>query len=167
MRKTLEFWGRTINFVVGGRIDDNNQHRWSTPTPSAPTVVLDLLNPAPVYDPGLIPVKNRDVYTHTKNAYTEALIRLTSKLMVVGAVRVDRISNHRMDAAGVDTFKEYSPVTGRYGLVYTLIPNLDILYRKQQRHTADDTIGEYNAQFLCIQPAADKFLGGRREDNRI
>src|SRR5262245_37602762 len=125
-RKTLKVAGRSVDLVIGARIEDNNQHRWSTPS-GAPTFSLDLLSPDPVFDPGLQYVKNRDVFTNTKNVFVEGLVHLTSKLAFSGGLRKDRIENHRFDTAtAADTFKTYRPLTGRAGLVYTVVHNVNL-----------------------------------------
>ena len=126
VRKSFSVLGRVVSFVAGGSIQDNNQHRWGSPG-GAPSFTNDPFNPAPLVDPNLQYVKTRDVYTVTKDLFIEGNIRLTKRLTVTGASRIDRISNHRFDeATRLETFKTYRPRTGRFGLIYSLFENIDM-----------------------------------------
>lgn len=131
LRKGLKLLGRDINFTLGANWIDNDQHRWATPGGAPSFAGLDLLNPAPVYDPGLKYVKARDVFTTTKYAFLEGFIRATKRLTLTGAARYDDIDNTRFD----DATQQYStakfvPWTGRYGLIYTLYRDINFYVSK-------------------------------------
>jgi iron complex outermembrane recepter protein len=127
VRKTFTPFGRTLNFVSGFLYQDNNVHRWSTPS-GAPTFSLDPYNPEPVYDPGLEYVRNRDVYTDTTAVFMESLFAITNRLKLVTGLRWDNIKNDRTDylvatQTGEATFQT---TTGRAGLVFTVHPNVNL-----------------------------------------
>jgi|GEM_PF-948787 len=132
VRKTLTVFGRPISFAAGGNVTDNNQHRWGTPSIApAPSFSLDLLNPAPVFDPGHAYVKLRDVNTNTKYAFIEGYVRLTQKLTMTAGGRIERIENERFDEATQQTvLKTFRPRTGRFGLVYSLFNDVNLYVSK-------------------------------------
>jgi iron complex outermembrane recepter protein len=132
VRKTLTIFGRSFNFVSGLLYQDNNVHRWSTPA-GAPTFALDPYNPEPVFDPGLQYIRNRDVYTDTTAVFGETLLALTSRLKLVTGLRWDNIKNNRVDYPALgESGKTYRTTTGRAGLVFTLVPNVN-LYASNSR----------------------------------
>ncbi|MBI2150452.1 MAG: TonB-dependent receptor [Acidobacteria bacterium] len=132
VRKTLKVFGRTVNFVSGFLIQDNNAKRWSTPA-GAPTFSLDPFDPEPVFDPGLQYFRNRDVRTDTRAVFGETLVHATSRLKFVIGARWDNITNDRLDyPALTESGKTFRPVTGRAGVVFTVHPNLN-LYASNSR----------------------------------
>lgn len=132
VRKSLKVFGRTVNFVSGFLIQDNNAKRWSTPA-GAPTFSLDPFNPEPVFDPGLQYFRNRDVNTDTRAVFGETLVHATSRLKFVIGARWDNITNDRLDyPALIESGKTFRPVTGRAGVVFTVHPNLN-LYASNSR----------------------------------
>ena len=131
-QKTLTVFGRTVNFVSGLLVQDNNAKRWSTP-PGAPTFSVDPFNPQPIVDPGLQYFRNRDVDTNTKALFAEMLLHATGRLKFSGGVRWDNITNGRLDYPALTTSgKTYRPATGRIGVVFTIHPDVN-LYASNSR----------------------------------
>jgi iron complex outermembrane receptor protein len=129
-RKTLTVFGRTVNFVTGFLVQDNNAKRWSTPA-GAPTFNVDPFNPEPIFDPGLQYLRNRDVDTNTRSLFGETLVHATNRLKFTMGARWDNITNDRLDyPALATTAKTFRPVTGRVGAVFTVHPDVNLYVSK-------------------------------------
>ncbi|HZI50344.1 MAG TPA: TonB-dependent receptor [Terriglobia bacterium] len=127
LRNSLRVLNRGVSFTIGGRVDDNEQHRF-TGAPGLDTPPsMDYLTPveySPVHG-NFAPL--RDVNTKNYNGFFEGMARVTEKLTLTGGVRYDHIRNHRFDFANSATsFISYHAVTGRYALTYAILPNVNV-----------------------------------------
>jgi iron complex outermembrane recepter protein len=129
LRNTYKFWGRSVSFTVGGRVDNNDQGRYGIAgagTAGTPPV-MDMLNPieySPLHTNFL---KTADVNTNSKNAFFESMLRVTQKLTLSGGARLDHIRNNRHTiSTGLDNLVSFHAVTGRYALSYALLPTITL-----------------------------------------
>jgi iron complex outermembrane receptor protein len=130
LRNSLRVLERAVSFTIGGRVDDNEQHRWgalnqaSLGTPPS----MDMLAPVE-YSPlngNFAPT--RDVNTKTYNGFFEGMARITERLTLSGGMRYDHIRNNRFDFTNAQNsgFLSYHAVTGRYALTYAIRPNVNV-----------------------------------------
>jgi len=121
--------GHKNRLLVGALYDHNDQVRNSgQPTP---TTITPLNLPLTGFDPGTGPaasfIRTIDVLTRTTAVYLEDVFDATDKLKVVGGLRYDDIDVERESFIGAPLFtKSYSPITGRFGLVYSLTPDANV-----------------------------------------
>jgi len=129
LRNSLRVFERAISFTIGGRVDDNEQHRFGAASPSPGTPPsMDYLAPieySPIHG-NFAPL--RDVNTKTYNGFFEGMARITEKLTLSGGMRYDHIRNNRLDFANAQNtgFLSYHAVTGRYALTYAIRPNVNV-----------------------------------------
>jgi iron complex outermembrane receptor protein len=125
-RKSFSVAGRTINFVAGYQVQDNDQERYTGPPTSAafpnPTRLVDPYTPAPIFDPGYPLVFNRNVKVNTHTVFGEAQVALHEQFKVVTGLRVEQfdVLRNQVDVAPVNG--SYTPATGRLGAVYLPSP---------------------------------------------
>jgi iron complex outermembrane receptor protein len=123
-----EVFGRANRFLVGGFIEHNDLTRGGTPAGYATTLSsVSLLNPNVGVGPGDGSrfQKTSNVFIDTAALYVENALDLTTALKFVVGLRHDFIEIERRTLitptnATASTFnKDYSPTTGRAGLVWS------------------------------------------------
>lgn len=83
------------------------------------------------FDPGFGPpvdtFKTLNVRTRNQAFYVENVLEVVSDLKLILGLRYDRIELDRTSFIGAAPFsKAYEPLTGRAGLVYTLLPDVNL-----------------------------------------
>ncbi len=95
--------------------------------------------------------------THHTAAFAEDRIALTSKVALVGGIRLDRYAAERLSlVTNVTTERTYTPPSWRGGVVYTLRPGLSAY---GQLATATDTIGDIisnNPRSMLLDPTTGR-----------
>lgn len=123
-----ELAGHKNKFLVGGFIEHSDLIRnsgQSNYSSSATTVTL--LNPDVGYGPVARFQKTVDVLVDTLAFYTEDAFSVRDNLKLIGGLRWDGIDTERRSFIGAATFnKRYTPLTGRFGAVWTAAPGLNL-----------------------------------------
>jgi iron complex outermembrane receptor protein len=130
LRNSLRVFKRAVSFTIGGRVDDNEQHRFGadTSSPVGTPPSMEMLAPVEYVPLHGNFAPTRDVYTKTWNGFFEGMARITKKLTLSGGLRYDDIDNNRIDFqnAANSGLLNYYAVTGRYALTYAILPNVNV-----------------------------------------
>jgi iron complex outermembrane receptor protein len=129
LRKTIDVFGRSVNFVTGFELQRNDMHRARNPLNSGTVrFSLDPFNPVLPSDPNLQYRRMPDVLVNNKTAYAEAQVKLAPSWSAVLGVRAEQIGVDYGIAVGDPTTKHrnFYPVTGRAGLVFTATEDVSI-----------------------------------------
>lgn len=123
-------FGHANQFLIGALYDDNDQDR-NSGQPGVPPSPTPASVPLTDFDPGFGPpvdtFKTLKVVTRTQAAYVENVLDVFSDLKLILGLRYDRIELDRKSFIGAAPFsKAYEPLTGRAGLVYTLLPDVNL-----------------------------------------
>ncbi|WP_438481419.1 TonB-dependent receptor [Oleiharenicola lentus] len=130
-----ELFGRTNRFVIGGFVEHNDLTRGGTPAGYATTLSsVTLLNP----DVGVGPgdgarfQKTSNVFIDTAALYLENALDVTASLKLVVGLRRDFIALSRRtlvtpsNPTAITFNKDYSPTTGRAGLVWSATKHVNL-----------------------------------------
>jgi iron complex outermembrane receptor protein len=130
VRKTVDVFGRSVNFIAGFELQRNDMHRAHFDRARAATIrfSLDPFNPAPFYDAGLPYLRAGDVLVNNRTLYAEAQAKLASRWTSVLGLRWEQLD---VDYQIVPQRPEmgnrkYYPITGRAGLVFTATDNISL-----------------------------------------
>jgi iron complex outermembrane receptor protein len=129
LRKTVDIFGRSVNFVMGFEVQRNDMHRAKNPANSTTVrFSLDPFNPVLPSDPNLQYLRVPDVLVVNKTAYAEAQVKLAPRWSGVLGVRAEQIGVDYGIAVGDPTVKHrnFYPTTGRAGLVFTASENVSV-----------------------------------------
>ncbi|MBI5426346.1 MAG: TonB-dependent receptor [Opitutae bacterium] len=126
--------GRPNRVIVGGFFERNNLTRGGTPAGLATIATsVTLLNPAQTYGPGNPDqfLKTSHIVIDTLAFYLEDALDLTPSLKLVAGLRHDSIDLQRDTLVTPTTAfatytKSYSPWTGRGGLVWSVMKDLNL-----------------------------------------
>jgi len=168
IRNTYRFWGRSVSFTAGGKVERNNQGRHAADNtfggPGTPPS-MDYLNPI-AYEPlHRYSMRNRTVETDYNTGYFEGAFRILPKLTLSGGARLDHINNSLLTfSTNATNTVSFHPVTGRYALTYQIRPTVTLYLGRSHAiqpgsNTANSTgatalvgITQTQAQFF-IQPS--------------
>ena len=126
-RNTIHIGGRALNFMVGGEVQRNDMERAGTPPGTNIRRSLDPFNPQPHFDPGLPYVPQRDVLINTKALFAESVFDATDRLKLVTGLRWEQIGlDYTPFPSLVTSSTDYTPTTGRVGVVFELTPNANV-----------------------------------------
>jgi iron complex outermembrane receptor protein len=126
-RNTVQVAGRTVNFLVGGEVQRNDMDRAGTPVGTSLRRSLDLYNPEPHFDPGLSYEPQRQVLINTRGMFAEAVVDATDRLKLVSGLRWEVIGlEYTPYSSFVTASTDYTPVTGRLGVVFEVTPNANV-----------------------------------------
>lgn len=123
-------FGHANRLVVGALYDHNDQDRNSgqpgvPPSPTPASVPLIGFNPG--FGPPVVSSKTLNVVTKTSAVYIENAFDLNADWKLIGGLRYDRITLDRTSFIGAAPFaKQYGPLTGRVGTVYTVAPQVNV-----------------------------------------
>jgi iron complex outermembrane recepter protein len=153
--------GRSNTFVAG--VDYNYvtfQHTNNSPYGGADTIGLeDSATGTFINLAGTFP-KYRSK-THQVAFFAEDRLAVTSKLSLVGGLRVDRYAAERLNlVTNATSQRTYTPASGRGGVVYTIAPGLTAY---GQVSTATDTIGDIisnNPSSMLLDPTTGRQVEG-------
>ena len=129
LRKTIDIFGRSVNFVMGFELQRNDMHRARNPLDSGTVrFSLDPFNPVLPNDPNLQYRRVPDVLVNNKTLYAEAQVKLSPNWTSVLGVRTEQIGVTYGIAVGDPTTKHrnFYPTTGRIGLVFTASEDVSV-----------------------------------------
>ncbi|WP_442888693.1 TonB-dependent receptor [Congregicoccus parvus] len=132
--RTGEIFGRRHRLVLGGLVERNDLTRGGTPAGYATTLSsVSLLDPDVGFGPGDsdLFMKTARIDIQTQALYLEDAIDVTDAVKVIFGLRHDWIDIGRETistpvAAAASFAKDYSPWTGRAGLVWTIRPQVNL-----------------------------------------
>jgi len=123
-----EVAGRKNRLLVGGFVEhsdmtrNSGQANYSSVMPS-----VTLFNPVAGLGPSVRYQKTVDIIVDTVALYAEDVYAVRDDLKLVGGVRWDGIDTQRRSLLGLPTFdKRYTPLTGRFGAVWSARPGLNL-----------------------------------------
>lgn len=153
LRWNGELLGRPNQFVVGTLYDHNNQNRNSgqsydgSPDPAS----VSLRDVDRGYGPDVKAQRTAKIITKNTAFYLENVLDLNSELKLIGGLRYDAIDVERKSYTGEDKYhKSYYPVTGRFGVVYSVLPEVN-LYASYSR------AAQPVSQLVSLNASRDEF----------
>lgn len=148
-----QLFGRNNQLVVGALYDNNDQDRNSgqrypgSPLPAS----VPLHGFERGVGPAVEPVRTLKVVTETAAFYVENVFEATDSLKLIGGLRYEEIDVERDSLTGAETYrKTFYPTTGRVGVVYFVIPEVNI-YASYSR------AAQPVAQLASLAPSSDEF----------
>ena len=128
-RKKVNIGDHLVNFTIGQELQRNDLHRGGGTFGQTIRFSVDPYNPAPIYDPGLNYVRQRDVLINTRALFGEGFVEITKQLKFIGGLRWEQIAlDYTPLPSRITASSQYYPTTGRVGAVYDLNSDANVYF---------------------------------------